>query len=79
MKMSDAAAYWIAKGILGLLVSSSAVTWTVVIVKGIQRWRLSRQSATGARAFEFEGRRDVLERGLRRTGDAKRSGLTADD
>jgi biopolymer transport protein ExbB len=49
--MSDAATYWIVKGTLGLLVLFSALTWTVVIAKGIQQWRLSRQNEAFARSF----------------------------
>jgi biopolymer transport protein ExbB len=47
--MSDAVTYWIVKGTLGLLVLFSAVTWTVVVVKAVQHWRLSRQDRAFAR------------------------------
>jgi biopolymer transport protein ExbB len=42
--MSDAVSYWIVKGTLGLLVLFSALTWTVVLVKALQAWRLSKQN-----------------------------------
>jgi len=48
--MSDAVTYWIVKGTLGLLVLFSALTWTVVLVKAVQQWRLSGQNARFARA-----------------------------
>ena len=49
--MSDSVTLLIVKGTLVILVVSSALTWTLVIVKAIQQWRLARQDQQFAKAF----------------------------
>lgn len=49
--MSDLTTYWIVKGTLGLLVLFSTLTWTVVVAKGVQQWRLARQDRAFLESF----------------------------
>ena len=48
--MSDLLTYWIVKGTLGLLIFFSALTWTVVVAKALQQWRVVSQNDGFAKA-----------------------------
>jgi biopolymer transport protein ExbB len=69
--MSDAVTYLIVKGTLALLAFFSAVTWTVVIAKGLQQWRISRQNQSFAEHFPDIKRLPTAE------GLSKEAGPTA--
>jgi biopolymer transport protein ExbB len=77
--MSDAATYYIVKGTLGLLVLFSALTWTVVVVKGLQQWRLSRQSESFAKAYGNLTRLPTAEGLEKQAGPATRVALAGLD
>ena len=49
--MSDTLSFWIVKGTFALLVGASALTWTVVIAKAFQQWRLASQNRGFAKTF----------------------------
>jgi biopolymer transport protein ExbB len=77
--MSDVATYWIVKGTLGLLVLFSALTWTVVIAKGLQQWRLSRQNLSFSGSFGNLKRLPTAEALEKQSGPAARVALAGLD
>jgi len=77
--MSDAATYWIVKGTLGLLILFSALTWTVVIAKGLQQWRLSRQNAAFSATVGAFTRLPSIDKVKQLSGPTARVALTGLD
>ena len=78
--MSDAATYWIVKGTLGLLIFFSALTWTVVLAKAFQQWRVWRQNDAFSKAFTDATRlpgRDALASYTGPTARVAHAGLEA--
>jgi biopolymer transport protein ExbB len=49
--MSDTTTLFIVKGTFVLLIAASALTWAIVILKALQSWRLSKQTAVFFRNF----------------------------
>jgi biopolymer transport protein ExbB len=77
--MSDLTTYWIVKGTLGLLVLFSALTWTVVVAKGVQQWRLGRQDKAFLGAFGELRKLPSAEALGKQTGPTARVALAALD
>jgi biopolymer transport protein ExbB len=80
LHMSDVATYWIVKGTLGLLIFFSALTWTVVLAKAFQQWRIARQNDGFAKAFPATNRLpapDVLRAQMGPTARVASAGLDA--